>query len=128
MLDPFYPVKPLYESLSNIKLTKWISDKKLLYANDFEIWLLDLNNHKKTLLTRISQEITNIFWHPSNNYVVYTTDQTVNIIELDDREKRRITEIVKFEQIKWPFLKAGDTLYFYTKIGNQEGLYKLAIQ
>ena len=44
-------------------------------------------------------------------------------------EKRNITELVELDIIKWPFLnEKGDMLYFYAKIGNQEGLYKLAIQ
>lgn len=117
------------DSISNIKYTYWVNDNKLLYANDFEVWLYNLENHQETLLTRISQEITGVFWHPSNNYIIYTTDTAINTIELDQREKYNIAEIIKLDKIAYPFLnKAGDALYFYARIGNQKGLYKLVIQ
>ena len=129
LLDPlssFY--SPLIETINNIKRADWVNGNKLLYANDFEIWLFDLKNNKKTLLTRISKVINSVLWHPSNNYVIYSTDTAVNTIELDKREKYNITEIIKLDKIAFPALnQKGDTLYFYAKIGNQEGLYKLAI-
>ena len=129
LIDPLLEFNPLRETINNIKYTMWINDKKLLYANDFEVWLFDVNESKKTLLTRISRGINNILWHPSNNYVIFSTDKTINIIELDDREKRNIIELIKLENIKWLTLgEDGNILYFYAKIGNQEGLYKLAIQ
>jgi len=129
LINPFSQFYlPLQETINNIKYTHWVKDDKLLYANDFEIWLLDLTNHKKTLLTRISHEINSILWHPSNNYIIYATDTTINTIELDEREKHNITEIIKLDKIAYTFLNPkGDTLYFYGQIGNQEGLYKLAI-
>lgn len=129
LIDPlssFYST--LRETISNIKRADWVNDNKLLYANDFEIWLFDLKNNKKTLLTRISKVINSVLWHPSNNYIIYSTDTAVNTIELDKREKYNITEIIKLDKIAFPALnQKGNTLYFYAKIGNQEGLYKLKI-
>jgi len=129
LIDPFSLFySPLQETINNIKYTYWVNDDKLLYANDFEVWLFDIEHNKKILLTRISQTITGIIWHPSNNYIIYSTDTTINTIELDEREKHNITEIIKLDKIAFPVLnQKGNTLYFYAKIGNQEGLYKLAI-
>jgi hypothetical protein len=42
LIDPFSPL-PLKETINNVKYTYWINDYKLLYANDFEIWLTDFN-------------------------------------------------------------------------------------
>lgn len=130
LLDPFsafYP--PLREIINNIKFAVWVNPNKMLYANDFEIWLYGLADGKKTLLTRISRPISGITWHPSNNYVIYSTGETLNTIELDEREKRIITELIKLDKIDYPFINQnGKTLYFYASIGNQQGLYKLAIQ
>ncbi|MFH1822463.1 MAG: hypothetical protein ABH830_02065 [Patescibacteria group bacterium] len=129
LIDPLSSINPLIEIITDIKITYWLDDKRLLYANDFEIWILNLNYNSKTLLTRISEKIENIFWHPSNNYVIYSTEKAINIIELDEREKRNINELIKLDFISSPYLSLkGNTLYFYAKIGNQEGLYKLAIQ
>ena len=131
LIDPFSP-RPLKETINNVKYTYWISENKLLYANDFEIWLSDFNPAwagQKKLLTRISEPITGIIWHPSNNYLIYSASQTINSIELDEREKRNSTELIKLDKISEIFLnKKGDALYFSAKLGSQEGLYKLAIQ
>ncbi len=125
----YYPLK---EIINNIKYTYWVKENKLLYANDFEIWIADFNSvgsARKTILTRISDVIYNILWHPNNNYVIYSTGNAIYAIELDDREKHNIIELIKFDAISSVFLNNNaDTLYFYGKIGNQEGLYKLAIQ
>lgn len=130
LIDPFSSFySPVLESISNLKYAHWVSDSKLLYANDFEIFLFNIDSGKKTLLTRISKVIESVIWHPSNNYIIYSTDESINIIELDEREKYNITEIIKLNKISFPYLnQKGGTLYFYAEIGNQEGLYKLIIQ
>ena len=131
LINPFSRF-PLVETINNVKRARWVGKNKLLYSNDFEIWLADFNpgySGKKTLLTRISNPINEIFWHPSENYVIYLTDNAIYAIELDDRQKRNITKLVKLDRIAFPFLgKNGKKLYFYAKIGNQKGLYKLYIQ
>ncbi|RLC39160.1 hypothetical protein DRH27_00470 [Candidatus Falkowbacteria bacterium] len=128
LIDPFSDLRPLRETVNNVNKTFWINDNKLLYANDFEIWTLDLVNFKKELLTRISSKINKIIWHPNNNYVIYSTDNSINTIELDDREKRNITNLIELDVISGLQINGkGDTLYFYSKIGNQEGIYKLSI-
>jgi hypothetical protein len=129
IIDPFSLTQPLKESINNVTHSEWISDQKLLYANDFEIWTLDLNTLQKTLLNRISDKIQDVIWHPSNNYVLYSTDSYISVIELDDRDRYNITKLIKLNPIEDLFLnEQGDSLFFLTKIGNQEGLYKLAIQ
>ena len=130
LVDPLsYLQSPLAETISNVKYASWVDKNKLLYANDFEILLFDIASGKKTLLTRISKAITSVIWHPSNNYVLYSTDDSINTIELDERESYNITEIIKLNKISFPQLnQKGGALYFYAVIGNQEGLYKLIIQ
>jgi hypothetical protein len=129
IIDPFSAIQPLKESINNVTHSEWINDQKLLYANDFEIWTLDLNTLQKTLLNRISDKIRDVIWHPSNNYVLYSTDSSVSVIELDDRDKYNITKIIKLNSIEDLFInEQGDSLFFLTKIGSQEGMYKLAIQ
>lgn len=129
LINPFSQFKPFRETVNNITHSQWVDKDKLIYANDFEIWVYDIEMNQKTLLTRISNNIQNILWHPSNNYILYSTDKSVNIIELDKREKYNITKLIEFNEIKnLQINKKGDTIYFYTIIGNREGLYKLAIQ
>jgi hypothetical protein len=129
LIDPFTSINPLREIINNIKYSKWINDDKLFYANNFEIWILDLKSNNKTLITRISESINGIIWHSSNNYIIYGTDKNINIIELDNREKRNITEIINLDNINHINIdKNNNALYFNASIGNQEGLYKMNIQ
>ncbi|MDD5290909.1 MAG: PEGA domain-containing protein [Patescibacteria group bacterium] len=136
LIDPFAAINPLREVVNNIKYSEWLDNNRLLYANDFEIWIFDMDTSGsvlgtagKKILVRISEPITNVLWHPSKNYIIYSTDKTINTIELDERGKRNTTELIKVDQIYSLSLdQKGNTLYFGAKIGNQEGLYKLEIQ
>ena len=129
LVDPFSDIRPLREAINNINKTLWIDENKLLFANDYEIWTFDLNNYKKNLLTRISSKINKIIWHPNNNYVIYGINNSINTIELDDREKHNITSLTKLDIINNLHInKTGDTLYFYSQIRSQKGIYKLSIQ
>ncbi len=129
LIDPKSFFNPLYETINSVYLSQWIDNNKLLYATEFELWIFDCSKHKKTLLTRISQPINNIAWHPSNNYVFYSTKNTIYNIELDDREKRNITQIIKLNKLKKMYLSEdGKDIYFYAQIGHQKGVYKLNIQ
>ncbi|MFA6988438.1 MAG: hypothetical protein WC197_00065 [Candidatus Gastranaerophilaceae bacterium] len=103
IIDPKSAVKPLKETINNIKIAKWVDENRLIHANDFEIWLLDINTFNRTLITRVSHQIKDIFWHPNNNYIIYTTDKQINIIELDNRDKYNITKIIELDSIKSPY-------------------------
>lgn len=128
LIDPFSNYKPLVDIINNVNKTKWIDNNNLLFSNDFEIWLLDLKTSNRALLTRISSEIKNIIWHPAGKYIVYTTENSINILEIGDDNRCCSTKIIEAELIENINLdKEGETLYFKAKINNTEGFYKLAI-
>lgn len=130
LIDPaaaYY--SPLTEIINNLKTTFWTNDNNLLYTNDFEIWLFNLATKNRTLITRISKIINGAIMHPSKNYIIYSTSQTINAIELDERQKRNSTELVKSDSINSTVLNPeGNIIYFSGKIGHSEGLYKSLIQ
>ncbi len=129
LIDPFSHIKPLMETIPNLKKYQWVDDEKLIYATDFEIWIYDIKNFNKTLVTRISQKLNNIIWHSNNNYIIYCTDTSINTIELDNREKRNITNLLNFDKIKHTQInKKGDELFFYGENEDDFGIYKLTIQ
>lgn len=129
LLDINSTIKQLKDSLGNISSkNQWISDTQLIYANDFEIWMYDLESSRKKLITRISKKITNIAWLPTNGHILFSTGNNINVIELDDREKYNITKLIESDQIKNPVLnKTGDALYFNGTINGEKGVYKLSI-
>ena len=129
LIDPFAELKPIIEIINNVSNARWINNDKLIYANDYELWIYDVKNYYKILLTRISEQITNVFPFTNENYLFYATERNINIMEMDSRDKYNIIKLVELEKIKDPYLnKDGDALYFYSKIGNNAGIYKLVIQ
>lgn len=129
LVDPLNAFSPVVETINNLTVAAWVDGNNLVYANDFEIWRYDLETRKKTLTTRISDVISGVAMHPNKNHIIYSTERTINAVELDEREKRNITELVKFDAINTMILSsAGDTLYFSGRTGNLEGLYKFLIQ
>jgi hypothetical protein len=130
LLNPNSSLKHFKDSLNNISTkNRWINNTQLIYANDFEIWMYDLETAQKKLITRISKKITNIFWLPSNGHILFSTNNNINIIELDDREKYNITKLIETEQIKNITLnKNSSILYFNATINGEQGIYKLSIE
>ena len=59
------------------------SGDKLLYYNDFEIWIYDIRNNKHQMLTRISSKIKQAQWHPSLAYIIFSHNNTIQAIETD---------------------------------------------
>ncbi len=129
LIDPDSNLKPLKQILYNCKKMQWVTNTKLLYTTGYEIWLFDLNSLEKKLLTRISEQINNIEWHPSNNYIIFSTKKNINILELDNREKHSITKIAEFNNIEQMSLdKKGETVFFTTNDKGERKLYKIFIQ
>jgi len=67
---------------------QWSKDMdKLLLYNKAQLWALDINNNKEYLLLRTSQTIDEVHWHPSNNHVIASHKQQLEVIELDDYDR-----------------------------------------
>ncbi|MDD4900686.1 MAG: hypothetical protein PHS62_01070 [Patescibacteria group bacterium] len=120
---------PIVEIINDVNTAFWYKDDSLLYTNDFEIWLYDLASKNKTLITRISEKINNAIMHPYKNYIIYSNNQAISAIELNDSERKNVFELIKFDSIgPLAFDSAGEIIFFSGRVGNQQGLYKLSIQ
>jgi hypothetical protein len=108
--------------------SQWIDDKRLLYASDFEIWMYNLADNKNTLLTRVSHQINNIFWHPSQNYIVFATDQDISSLELDNRERHNITKLLEMKLTGQAEMgKEARAISFFGQLGQQSGYWQLEL-
>ncbi len=106
----------------------WIDDNRLLYSSDFEIWLYDLSANQHNLLTRVSRPINNIFWHPSQNYIVFATDQDISSLELDNRERHNITKLLTMQIDSQVMIdKDAKVLSFFGQLGQQSGYWQLEL-
>jgi len=130
LIDPDSQINPLLEAINNAKYFQWLGPKKLFFANDSEIWMMDLENDSRRLLLRWSEPLKGILKTKSDNYVFFYTENSLRVLTWDKGdEKLQVTEFLKLEKISYPFLSENEnTLYFTGKIGNQEGLYKLNIK
>ena len=86
----------------------------------------DLKTGNISLVTRVGEQIVQIIWNKSKNYLIYSTDKSLNTIDLANGIT---TEIFKTEKILSPVLdEKGNSLYFWAKVGQQEGVYRVMLQ
>lgn len=85
--------------------------QKLFYANDYEIFILFLlkedsqpqkEKDSQMFLTRFSEKIGKIFWY-TNYYLAFNAGDKIKIIEIDDRDKLNIVDLIEFKnpEIFW---------------------------
>lgn len=129
LIDPMSLMSPVKEIVNGLKYYDWMNNEKLLYANDFEIWLLNMDKREKKLITRISSPITGIISTSDEKYIIYSTERAIKVIELGENDKMSTTELVKMEKVSSPVLSNdGRRVFFMGKAGKQSGLYELEIK
>jgi hypothetical protein len=130
IIDTDSQSSPLLETVSGAKHFQWLDEKKLLFANDSEIWMLDTSDNSRRLLLRWSEQLKGIVKTQNDNYIFFYTEDSLKALTWDKGdEKIQVTELLKLEAINSLFLSDNKNfLYFSGKTGNQEGLYKLNIK
>ncbi|MEA3449692.1 MAG: PEGA domain-containing protein [Patescibacteria group bacterium] len=129
LIDPSSTYKPLIETVVDAKNINWINQSQFVYTNGHEIRLIDLTNKQKILIARYSQKINNIFWHPSRNYIIFSTNEYIATIELDKRDRYNVTRLIDQQKIRHTSLsKDGSRLLLVGAIGQNEGVYELILQ
>jgi hypothetical protein len=130
LIDPSpAAANPLIETLNSVGKTEWVNDKEFIWANDFEIWVLDFNKNEKRLITRWSEPIGNIIKTKAENYILYSTEKTISVITWSANDEIQVEKLVTMDKIFSPvFDDVEKNLYFMGKSGNDEGLYKINIQ
>jgi len=93
------------------------NNKKILYHTFNEIWIYYLKDQgdKKTgeseLITRLSSEIKQAIWHPSNEHIIFLVNKKIKIIELDSRDERNIVDIIEIDAQKIAYSEKDKLLY-----------------
>ncbi|HPL92751.1 MAG TPA: PEGA domain-containing protein [bacterium] len=120
-----------FQEINAIDLKLSPSKNKFTYSsNTFEIWTLEnfYSTEKKGdtyLLTRLSQTPENLQWHNSNEYLYYTINNELKIIELDGRgNQRNIYTWTLDGQIKGLI---SDKKHSILYLATENGLHKLVI-
>lgn len=107
----------------------WFPDgQKLLYFNDFELWVYDLTLDEKKLITRYSQKILDAKWYLNDNYVLLLANNSIKALEIDQRDIRNVTDLAKMDEIyEFEVNKKEEKIYLLGKIGERPGLYELEL-
>jgi hypothetical protein len=119
---------PIKANINNYKKGLWKGDNTLLYANDFEIYQYNLDSDISELITRVSTKIEKIMWHPERDYIIYSSKDSLYIINWQS-QGYTTTKILSLQEIQNPILDIkNNQIYFSGKIGQQSGVYKLSVQ
>jgi len=121
--------KKLFKKLSEqVKNFRFSPDfKKLVYFNNYEIWILFLEKtyaqpQKETgeqlFLTRFSEKIDDVFWY-TNHYLVFKVEDKIKIAEIDDRDRINIFDLIEFKEPIIFWSQTNKKLY----ILSEENLY-----
>jgi hypothetical protein len=122
-------VSPLLETINSVKTTQWISDNELVWANDYEIWVLDMEKNENKLITRWSIPIQNIIKTKANNYILYSTAKDINVITWTPDDNIQVTQLASFDSIAAPVFDDNEkNIYFTASKNNETNLYHLNIQ
>lgn len=114
---------------SKAKEIDWLNSYTLLYYNDFEIWIYSFRENAPKLITRFGQPISQAIWQTGGRHIIFSSDNKIKIIELDDRELRNIIDLADNTNIKYLEIdRKGDNLYFSGESKGQAGIFKLNIQ
>lgn len=65
----------------------------LLYQKQQEIWLYNINAQTKTMLTRASQNIQHLQWHPNQNNLIFTNNNQLKICDINFNNCYKLTNI-----------------------------------
>ncbi|MDD3285847.1 MAG: PEGA domain-containing protein [Patescibacteria group bacterium] len=123
-----YARQPINKQLRPVAAWQWLNSSTLMWYNEFEIYSFDLNGNRQELLIRVSEKLTGAAWNQSKNYMIYADSAEIKIIDLN-LDKRSPITLLKAEEISSLALdEKNQLLYFYAKIGQQAGIYKLQLQ
>jgi len=105
---------------------QWLDKNTLLYNNAWEIFRFDIPSNNSSLLTRVGEELQQIIWNKDRDYIILATTDSLRIY---DPRLETTTHLLQTNKISAPVLDADNNiLYFWAKIGQQSGIYKIILQ
>lgn len=129
-----------------INITARPDIQKILYYNDFEIFLAETTKDsegktqiKDELINRGSQPINRVVWYPNGAYFIASGKNNVWAVEVDGRDVRNIYKLLEVDEVKniW-FMGDQRDLYLLGKISaeggsasgenNQSGIWQIRLQ
>ena len=112
--------------IKNISDWTWIREDEIIYTNGWEINTYSLTSSKSNLITRVGENISRVLYHKKGNYFIFATSANLNVGDFQDGSYQ---SILSATEINYPVLdEKNNLLYFYAKINDELGIYKLILQ
>ncbi|MFA6551414.1 MAG: PEGA domain-containing protein [Patescibacteria group bacterium] len=129
LINPSSPV-PLQDSIVNVREFSPLTDGKILFWNDFEIWLYDGAQNKKTLISRLGEKIGKVLIYPGNeNYLIYNTQTGINVLNWQNKDNLNFTKLSVWQGTSDLVMDAAaEQLYFISQSDNLRALWRLNIK
>ncbi|MFH1780535.1 MAG: hypothetical protein ABH841_00780 [Candidatus Nealsonbacteria bacterium] len=97
--------------------------RKVIKANEHEIWIFFPKEDKTIFLTRFSENVGKIFWL-NDNYLIFNVGNKIKAAEIDDRDRLNVIDIteLKTPEIFWDsnsgklYVLSEKTLYVSEKL------------
>ncbi len=108
--------KKIHDPVKNVV---FYQDRKLLFHNNHEVWIISLNHLSKNttreeldkkFLDRFSEEIEKYFWI-NNNYLIFGLNGKIKISESDTENKLNTITIASFEDSQFHWNGSEKKLY-----------------
>jgi len=103
----------------------WLNSNSLIFYNDYEIYIYDLSKSDPELITRLGSPISSAIWYGDGRYLIFSSENKIQIIELDNREFRNITSVAAAATSHLSIDRAGNNLFYSV---DKSGIFKLNIQ
>jgi hypothetical protein len=103
--------------------SRWHGDE-LLYTDGFGLHVFDVGSGLDETLTRVSDPILSVAWHPVGSAVVFAQAGAVTAIELDDRDHHVTTTLASGSGIRGAWIdQKASTLHVIGTIGGTSGIF-----
>lgn len=118
--------------LLNTNAIRWMWEpggRRLLYSEGNDVRAYDPSTRVDDTITRLSESITDLAWHPAGSAAVFTQNNHVSLIEFDGRDGRITTTLAKgggFGSVRTD--ARGRSLFFFGTIDGKTGLWQRALQ
>lgn len=115
---------PIQETIDGVVTAAWSPLKnRLVWSTGKELWLLDLEQSTREMMREEKEKIQDIAWDPENEYVLYGAGDTVQVIEIDNRDNRNRATLATVPSRKGLVVGSDGTTIWMT--GTSEGKTKL---
>lgn len=119
---------PILQKIPTVNSWQWLNNNFIIWKNDFEIYSMDITNGQRNLIIRLSDPLTGLAWNKLKNYIIYSSENNIWIANMN-LEKLTPINLLTADDISHIQLdEKSQILYFYARIGQQAGIYKLQLQ